>query len=117
MYKQAIVIRSDLKLPKGKLAVQVAHASVENVLKLISLGKSSLVKEWQQEGMKKVVLKVDSLDTLLQKFNEAKAKGFTVSLIRDAGRTVLEEGTITCFAIGPDVEEKIDSITKGLKLV
>lgn len=117
MYKQAIVIRSDLKLPKGKLAVQVAHASVENVIKLLNKGEYSLVKDWRDEGMKKVVLKVDSFDELIKKFNEAKSRGFLVSLIKDAGKTVVEPGTVTCFAIGPDKEEKIDEITKDLKLV
>ena len=27
-YKQVILVREDLKLPKGKMAAQVAHASV-----------------------------------------------------------------------------------------
>ncbi len=117
MYKQAIIVRSDLKLPKGKLAVQVAHASVENVLKMLNTGNSSIIKEWQQEGMKKVVLKVKSLDKLLEKFNEAKSNGFAVSLIKDAGKTVVEPGTITCLAIGPDKEERIDNIVGELKLI
>ena len=32
-YKQAILVRNDLKLPKGKMAAQAAHASVEAVLR------------------------------------------------------------------------------------
>ena len=38
------------------------------------------------------------------------------ALITDAGRTTVEPGTITCLAIGPDSDEKIDKITKELKL-
>ena len=32
-YKQVILVREDLKLPKGKLGSQVAHASVDATLK------------------------------------------------------------------------------------
>ena len=33
--KQVILVRKDLKLPKGKMAAQVAHASVESTLKSV----------------------------------------------------------------------------------
>lgn len=36
--KQVILARNDLKLPKGKLAAQCAHASVEAVLKCLKIG-------------------------------------------------------------------------------
>jgi len=32
-YKQVILVRMDLKLPKGKLSVQVAHASSSALIK------------------------------------------------------------------------------------
>ena len=54
MSKQVILIRQDLQLPKGKLAAQSAHASVEAVLK----SDSKTIKEWRNEGMAKIVLKV-----------------------------------------------------------
>ena len=52
--KQVILVRMDLKMEKGKLATQVAHASVDAVLK----SPKDKIEEWTSGGMKKVVLKV-----------------------------------------------------------
>jgi peptidyl-tRNA hydrolase, PTH2 family len=112
-YKQVIIIRNDLKLPKGKLAAQVAHASVEAVLK----SDKAIVKEWRNEGMKKVVLKVDSKKDLFKFKSLAKDHCLVSAVITDAGKTVISPGTVTCIGIGPDVEEKIDELTKELKMV
>jgi len=111
--KQAILVRQDLKLPKGKLAVQVAHAAVDATL--ISYPK--LVKEWKDQGMKKVVLKVKDLEELKEYYKKSLKSGLKTTLIRDAGLTTVKPGTITCLAIGPDSEEKIDKIVKELKLI
>lgn len=112
-YKQAILVRKDLDLPKGKLAAQVAHAAVEAVLR----SNKKDIAEWRNEGMPKIVLKVSSLKEL-QKFNQlAKDMGFTTALITDAGRTVVEPGTVTCLGIGPENEEKLDKLIGELKLL
>ena len=112
-YKQVILVRSDLKLPKGKLAAQVAHASVQAVLN----SDKAKVDAWRRAGQKKVVLKVKDLKELLEFVNLAKATKLKTALITDAGRTVIAPGTKTCLGIGPDDEEKIDSITGKLKMV
>jgi len=53
-YKQVILLRADLKLPKGKIAAQAAHASVDGVLKQLSaIGGKEKVKAWRLVGMKK----------------------------------------------------------------
>ncbi|MDD5178398.1 MAG: peptidyl-tRNA hydrolase Pth2 [Candidatus Nanoarchaeia archaeon] len=111
--KQVIIVRSDLKLSKGKMSAQCSHASVEAVLK----SDKKKVSEWQKEGMKKVVLKVNDLKELLKYNQLAKDSGLVTSLIKDAGRTEIEPGTITCVGIGPDDDVKIDAVTKNLKLV
>ena len=111
--KQVIVIRNDLKLPKGKMAAQAAHASVEAVLR----SSSSKVDEWHSQGMKKVVLKVENDKELLEYQQRAKAKGLVAAVITDAGKTVVAPGTRTCIAIGPDKEEFVDSVTGNLKMV
>ena len=53
-YKQAILVRTDLKMAKGKIASQVSHASVDSVLK----SDRRKIDLWKKQGMKKVVLKV-----------------------------------------------------------
>ena len=112
-YKQVILARQDLKLPKGKLAVQVAHASLDVALK--SDGK--IVEKWKAQGAKKVVLKVADEKELLKYMSIAENEGLKAALIKDAGHTVLQPGTITCLGIGPDLEEKIDKVTGKLKMV
>ena len=112
-YKQVILIRGDLNLPKGKMAVQAAHASVEAVLK----SDSDAVDKWKKEGMAKIVLKVKDEKELIKYFQQAKDSGLAASLITDAGRTVVAPGTKTAVAIGPDEEEKIDEVTGKLKIL
>jgi len=113
--KQALIVRADLKMGKGKVAAQVSHASVDCVLSLLKKDKS-LVEKWIHSGMKKVVLKVFSLNELIELFNEAKREGLCVKMITDAGRTQLPEGTTTVLGIGPDYENKIDKICSKLKM-
>ena len=111
-FKQAILIRADLKLPKGKACSQAAHAAVEATLR----SDKEKVKEWREEGMKKIVLKVNDLKELMKYNQLAKDKKLVTAVITDAGRTTVDPGTTTCLAIGPDDEEKIDEIVKELKL-
>ncbi|HLC97945.1 MAG TPA: peptidyl-tRNA hydrolase Pth2 [Candidatus Nanoarchaeia archaeon] len=111
-YKQVILVRQDLKLPKGKLSAQVAHASVEAVLR----SDKKLVTAWRNEGMAKIVLKVKDEKELLSFLQQAKDAGLASALITDAGKTVIAPGTRTCLGIGPDEAEKIDEITGKLAL-
>ncbi len=111
--KQVILIRSDLKLPKGKAVAQGSHASVDAVLK----ADSSVVNAWRKEGMAKITLKVENEKELIKLFQAAKDEGLPCSLITDAGRTVVAPGTKTAAAIGPAEDEEIDRLTKDLKLL
>ena len=111
--KQVILVRNDLKLPKGKMSAQVAHASVESVLR----SSNDKVDSWHSQGMKKVVLKVENEKELIQYQQKAKAKGLVASIITDAGKTTVAPGTKTCLGIGPDKEELVDSVTSELKMI
>ncbi len=113
MYKQVIVVRRDLRLDKGKLAVQVAHASLDSYKK----SPPAFRDEWESEGSKKVVARAETLKELLDLQKQARSLGLPCSLIRDAGRTQLKPGTITCLGIGPAQEMDIDRVTGKLKIL
>lgn len=110
-YKQVILVRNDLKMSIGKTAAQVAHGAVEAVLK----SDKSIVAKWRYVGMKKITLKIKNEKELYRYLQEAKDFGLTTALIKDAGHTEIKAGSVTCLAIGPDDEDKIDSITGDLK--
>ncbi|MCK4927731.1 MAG: peptidyl-tRNA hydrolase Pth2 [Candidatus Aenigmarchaeota archaeon] len=110
--KQAIVIRKDLNLSKGKIAAQAAHASLGAYKKASFVNKSI----WEINGQKKVVLKIESEKAIIDLFNRAKKEKLKAALIRDAGKTEIPAGTITALAIGPEKDDKIDRLTGHLKL-
>ena len=113
LYKQVILAREDLKLPKGKLSAQVAHAAVD----ASSKSDRKIVDLWKKDGGKKIVLKVKDEKELFKYKQMAEDNGLKTALITDAGHTVVEPGTVTCLGIGPDFEEKIDLVTGKLKMM
>ncbi len=111
--KQVILVRKDLKLPKGKMAAQVAHAALDAALK----AEKSIMQDWLQSGAGKIVLSVENEKELVKFFQMAKDSSLPASLITDAGHTVVEPGTKTCVGIGPAQEKRIDALTGELKLI
>ncbi len=114
-YKQVIVVRKDLGMSCGKLAAQAAHASLEAAEE--SRRKiPDVYRRWREEGAKKVVVQVNSEEELVKVYQEAIRNGLVAVIIRDAGLTELEPGTLTAVGIGPHENEKIDKVTGRLKL-
>ncbi|MGB9635961.1 MAG: peptidyl-tRNA hydrolase Pth2 [Thermoplasmata archaeon] len=116
MYKQVIVVRRDLRLSKGKLAVQVAHAAV-TAAEYGRKEQKEWFELWFNEGQKKVVVEVENLEMLISCYELAKKEGIPSALIKDAGLTEIPPGTITCVGIGPAPSELVDRITGKLKLL
>jgi len=112
-YKQAIIVRDDLKLSKGKLAVQVAHAA----LSTYEYAGEKVRRGWKEGGQKKVVLRVPGLKELFELKEQAGRHGLPAVLITDAGLTEVPPGTTTVLGIGPAEEGELDKITGKLKLL
>ena len=115
-YKQAIIVRQDLKMSKGKTAAQVAHAAVSSYINT-KRRRPEWAENWMDEGQKKVVLKADSMDAMLELKKMAEIESLPNSLIADAGLTELEPGTVTCLGIGPAPAQYIDKVAGKLKLL
>ena len=110
--KQVILVRNDLKLPKGKMAAQCSHAAVEAAFN----SDKKKVAEWRKEGAKKIILKVKDEKEMIKYLQKAKDAGLKTALITDAGMTVVAPGTKTCVGIGPAPSNMIDKITGNIPL-
>jgi peptidyl-tRNA hydrolase, PTH2 family len=111
--KQVIVVNRSLALPKGKLAAQVAHAAVGAFLAASTESQST----WLEAGMPKIVVYAADAEALMQLEARAHGQQIPACLVRDAGRTVLSAGTITCLGLGPALAGALDLLTGDLHLV
>jgi PTH2 family peptidyl-tRNA hydrolase len=114
-YKLVVAVRQDLDMSKGKMAVQVAHASVISALKCKATN-AKWFRNWYDEGQKKVVVKADDVDGLMEMQEEAEKLNIATAMIDDAGLTELPPGTTTCLGMGPAPNSVIDQVTGNLKL-
>lgn len=115
-YKQVIIIRTDLKMSTGKKCAQSCHASVE-ASDLVRTQQKAVWKSWKQSGQKKVVVKVDSMDEIMDIYIKLNKNKIPSYLVKDAGLTQLAPGTTTALGIGPASSSEIDKITGELKLL
>ncbi|UPV72954.1 peptidyl-tRNA hydrolase Pth2 [Halorussus limi] len=110
--KQTIVARADLGMGQGKLAAQVAHAS----LSAYEDTGTKARKEWKGGGQKKVVVKGNGENELFELAEKARAEGIPHAIVRDAGHTQLDPGTVTALAVGPADDDIVDKVTGHLSL-
>jgi PTH2 family peptidyl-tRNA hydrolase len=110
--KQVMAARTDLGMGRGKLTAQVAHASLQAYEEAGERARTA----WKGEGQKKVVVKVSGESELLDVADRARTAGLPYAVVRDAGHTQLEPGTLTTVGIGPTADEEVDRITGNLSL-
>ncbi len=114
-FKMILVVRTDLKMGKGKVAAQCSHAAV-SAYKQVQRRTPELLKQWEYCGQPKVVVKAPDEDCLLELLSHAKEVGLPVSLIQDAGRTQIAPGSRTVLGVGPGPADLINKVTGHLKL-
>ncbi|EDW31318.1 GL11078 [Drosophila persimilis] len=117
--KLALVVRSDLKMTKGKTAAQCAHAAVmcyQNAANGTA-EQSAVLQRWCRMGQPKIVLRVENFEQLNGLERQAQEANVVAALVRDAGRTQLEPGTATVLGLGPAPASELDKLVAHLKLL
>merc|ERR1712046_149523 len=71
--------------------------------------------EAEASNSKKVTLRVDSLEQLLELEKAAHKRGLVAESIQDAGHTEIDPGTTTVLAVGPALNKDVDAVTGHLK--
>ena len=134
-YVQYIVVRKDLveEMGYGKLAAQVAHASLGAImgraeLKRLQEGDASFIVDdpavvgWFSGAFTKLVVYVKTKQKLLNLAQRLDEEGIGHKLIWDACRTILEPeeadgSTLTCMGLKPIHRNKVPKCLQKLRLL
>eukprot|EP01127_Copromyxa_protea_P006468 TRINITY_DN16351_c0_g1_i1.p1 TRINITY_DN16351_c0_g1~~TRINITY_DN16351_c0_g1_i1.p1 ORF type:complete len:194 (+),score=31.21 TRINITY_DN16351_c0_g1_i1:51-632(+) len=114
-HKLVLCVRKDLEMGVGKVAAQCSHATL-GIYQKILVNFPYILSGWEQSGQKKVVLSLDNEEVLNQLANEAGLRGLPCHVVRDAGRTEVEPGTLTVLAIA-GLSTQVDEVTGHLSLL
>jgi len=128
VYKQILIINSELDMGKGKIVGQECHGMVYYMDELLLYleGKAPENKElyekfkiWRGEDgglMKKIVLKAKEaeMDRILRELTTRDIEAFVV---HDRGLTQVKENSFTCIVIEPLPEAQCDELSRHLKLL
>jgi peptidyl-tRNA hydrolase, PTH2 family len=120
--KMVLVINNGLKMGKGKVGAQCGHGTLNSFMRAQEFASKSkywleLVRAYLHEGQKKICVKVDTEDQLIEVHEQANALGVPNYLVADAGHTQIAAGSLTVCGIGPAPQILIDKLTGHLKLV
>ncbi|CAN8300224.1 unnamed protein product [Cochlearia groenlandica] len=114
-FKMVLVVRTDLKMGKGKIAAQCSHATLGLYKKLVRRAPKAL-DSWEECSQPKVVVKINTEDEMLELQERAESLKLPTHITIDAGRTQIAPNSRTVMAIlGP--VQVVDEVTGGLKLL
>lgn len=135
--KQVICVRRDLNMSPGKMAAQVAHASMSFLTKdMVHSGhgangwaleivyhkhylpmkeKYDAIMDWMQNSFTKIVVYLENEEELEEIRLRAEYHGLLNYTITDNGKTEFDGvPTKTCIAIGPDYNDRFKGVTDHL---
>ena len=116
-YKMVLVVNTELKMGVGKIAAQVGHATLGLYSYLqTQCACQAGVKSWQDSGSKKIVLRGESAQELLDLKRKAYECHIPNIIVHDAGRTQVEPGSLTVLALFGQ-SKHLDQVTGKLKLL
>lgn len=107
-----IFLNKGIKMSKGKIAVQAAHASC----KAMVISKPEILKEWDNGPFVKIMLEAlndKHIYTIEKYLNDNNIHCITIC---DEGRTEIEPGSITALGVEIIDREKYKPIMSGFKL-
>ena len=125
--KQVILVRTDIEMGAGKIASQVAHASLGAILGMmkkdffgstwaLEMDPHAALYQWITKDFTKIVLDCPTLQEMLNIEDRCRQLGMNYCRITDNGDTVFN-GVHTCttMAIGPDWSDNLNIVTGHLK--
>ena len=107
---------------KGKIGAQCGHATLSAYTNVQRRAKTSVywrktLEKWHYEGTKKICVKVETEEELIEVQKFANRIGLPNYLVADAGHTQIAAGSLTVCALGPAESALIDQITSDKKLL
>ncbi|OAA69621.1 peptidyl-tRNA hydrolase 2 [Cordyceps fumosorosea ARSEF 2679] len=120
--KLVLVVRTDLGMTKGKIAAQCSHATLACYKALAAhpdpdSPERRMLARWERHGQAKIAVQLKSQEEMLQLCRKARGMGLTAEVIKDAGRTQIEAGSMTVLGVGPAPRSLVDEVTGHLKLL
>lgn len=123
--KQVILLRRDMRLRRAEAAALASKASMAFVIEWDMSERSGSVQvditgieaEWLLGSAKRIVLGVSSEEAMRKLLLKAEIQGVSTYEIIGSTNGKTDEGIqLIAAALGPDDEDKLDLITRNLKL-
>ena len=108
-----LIVRTDLKMQRGKIAAQCGHA-VEN---LVHRCPHTIYQKYSDNAHPKVVLAVASLKEFEELRSDCYKAHIAWHVVTDAGKTQVKPGTQTVLGVGPVSKKNVPASISNLKLL